>query len=52
MNQARHISVALGLEEKVSILENGLTVLYLQIMKRRDGLTISKRGVKEISEFC
>ena len=45
------ISVALVLEERVSFSENGLRALYQQITKRQNGLKMSKRGVKEKSEF-
>jgi len=51
LNQAQLISVVLVLEELVSFLENGLKVLYPQIMKRRNGLKTSRRGVKEKSEY-
>ena len=51
LNQAQPISVALELEELVNFLENGLKVLSPRTMKRRDGLKMSKIGVKDGSEF-
>jgi len=37
--------------EVVSLLDNGLNVLFPQITKRRDGLKTSKRDMKKGSEY-